>query len=127
MNKLWWSGVLLIVLATSTAAQVPLIAIAPPVDHPVPGAAAKSAQPIAPFLATERLHTDTATRKSRRRQIIGAAIGAVVGAVPGGFYAFQESTSGCGGLDCKKPRHLWVYPVGGAAVGAVVGALIARF
>jgi hypothetical protein len=130
MHRLCWSGLLLIVLAASAAAQGPLIATTPPVDHPARGGAAKSAQQITPLRATERVHTDTATRKSRRRQVIGAALGAVVGAVPGGTYAFLEATSGCKplvGIPCNKPRHLWVYPVGGAAVGAVIGALIARF
>lgn len=127
MHKLWSSAVLLIVLATSTAAQVPVIATTPPVDRPARWAAAKSAERTTPFLAPERVHTDTATGKSRRRQIIGAAFGAVVGSVPGGTYAFLESTTGCKGLDCNKARHLWVYPIGGAAIGAVIGALIARF
>lgn len=131
MHKLWWSGVLLIVLAASARAQRPLVATTPPVDRLTLGAAAERARQTTPFLATERVHADTARRKSRRRQIIGAALGAVVGAVPGGAYAFLEATSGCkamvGPPPCDKPRHLWAYPVGGAAAGALIGALIARF
>jgi len=78
-----------------------------------------------------RTPTDTATPKSRRRLIVGTAIGAVLGFVPGGTYAFLEATSGCkvtgSPAPCSKPGHLWVYPVGGAAAGAVIGALVARF
>ena len=74
--------------------------------------------------------TDTAAARSRRRQLFGAAIGAAVGGVAGGTYAFLEAQTGCKplvGIPCNKPQHLWVYPVGGAAVGAVVGAMIAHF
>ena len=131
MHKLWWTCVLLIGLAGSSAAQGTLIATTATVDRPARGTVAESAVRTTPFLAPDRVHADTATRKSRRRQVIGAALGAVVGAVPGGAYAFLEATSGCktvaGPAPCDRPRHLWVYPVGGAAVGAFIGALIARF
>ncbi len=131
MHKLWWSCVLLLGLAAPTAAQGSLIVTTPPVDPPARGTVANSAQQTAPFLAPRRVYADTAARKSGRRQVIGAVLGAVVGAVPGGAYAFLEATSGCktgvGPAPCDRPRHLWVYPVGGAAVGAFIGALIARF
>lgn len=79
MHKLWWSGILLIVLAATAAAQRPLIATTPRVDRPARRTAAESVRQTTHFLATERVHADTATRKSRRRQVIGAALGAVVG------------------------------------------------
>lgn len=130
MHKLWWSSVLLIVRAASAPAQGPLVATTPPVDRLTLGTP-ELARQTSPFLARERVHADTARSKSRRRQVIGAALGAVVGGVPGGAYAFLEATSGCkamvGPPPCNKPRHLWAYPVGGAAVGALIGALIARF
>jgi len=132
MHKSCWSGVLLIALAASTSAQAPRIARTPLVDRPALGAAVTYTQRTTPFFAMEHVHADTATRKSRRRQVIGATLGALVGAIPGGAYALLEGTSGCK-VDvvvppppCTKPGHLWVYPVGGAAAGAALGALIAR-
>lgn len=73
--------------------------------------------------------TETAEAGSRKRQFVGAAIGAVVGGLAGGTYAFLEAQTGCKplvGIPCDKPQYLWAYPVGGAAVGAFVGAMIAR-
>ena len=131
MHRRWCSGVLLVLLAAPIASQTLLISTTPPVERPGHWARAESAQAIRPLIALARNPADTATRKSRRRLIVGTAIGAVLGIVPGGTYAVLEASSGCkvtgGPTPCTKPGHLWVYPVGGAAAGAVIGALIARF
>jgi len=131
MHRRWCSGVLLVVLAAPIASQTLLISTTPPVERPSHWARAEHAQAIRLVGPFARTPTDTATPKSRRRLIVGTAIGAVLGFVPGGTYAFLEATSGCkvtgSQAPCSKPGHLWVYPVGGAAAGAVIGALVARF
>ncbi len=140
MHKFLWS-VLLIVLARSATAQLARIANIPAADLPFARTVAYLERPTGPFSAArpvpramvEAFHlrlNDTAAARSPRRQLVGAAIGAVVGGLAGGTYAFLERQTGCKplvGIRCDKPQHLWAYPVGGAAVGAFGGAMIARF
>ena len=126
MSKRLWSSALLIVLAKSTLAQVVLAPTTPAASLRLAPLAARPSYAANPIAAVSRVHTDT-SHASRKRQLIGATIGAALGGLVGGTYAFQEGTSGCKGIPCDQPQHLWAYPVGGAAIDAIIGVWIARF